>query len=141
VVSLFQEEYREDAIHVLKNDVENRPWNLNIEYRQGNVPYATLVDASNNDGDVAKGLIREGYLMLENRREKKLQKLVRRLLKHFTLNHVINGVTVLYLPTNVKVARSKSAAIRFIVTVCSDETDFYVITVKCYMCWLMIKPS
>lgn len=85
MVSLFQEEYKEEAIQVLKDDVENRPWNLNVEYRQGTVSYATLVDTSNNDGDVAKSLIREGLLLLENRREKKLQKLVRRLLKHFTL--------------------------------------------------------
>jgi hypothetical protein len=84
VVSLFQEEYKEEAIRVLYEDVENRSLDLNIEYRQGNVPYATLVDTSNNDEDIAKTLIREGHLLLENRREKKLQKLVRGLLKHFT---------------------------------------------------------
>jgi len=80
VLSLFQEEYKEEAIRVLYEDVENRPLNLNVEYRQGNVLYATLVDTSNNDEDIAKALIREGHLLLENRREKKLQKLVRRLL-------------------------------------------------------------
>jgi len=85
VLSLFQEEYKEEAIRALYEDVENRPLNLNVEYRQGNVSYATLVDASNNDEDIAKMLIREGHLLLDNRREKKLQKLVRRLLKHFTL--------------------------------------------------------
>jgi len=70
------EEYKDEAIQVLKVDVENRPWNLNVEYRQGTVSYATLVDTSNDDGDVAKSLIRDGLLLLENRREKKLQKLV-----------------------------------------------------------------
>ena len=80
MLSLFQEEYKEEAIRVLYEDVENRPLNLNVEYRQGNVLYATLVDTSNNDEDIAKALIREGHLLLENRREKKLQKLVRRLL-------------------------------------------------------------
>jgi staphylococcal nuclease domain-containing protein 1 len=85
VVSLFQEEYKEEAIQVLKDEVENRPWNLNVEYRQGNFSYATLVDTSNSDEDIAKTLIRDGLLLLENRREKKLQKLVRRLLKHFIL--------------------------------------------------------
>lgn len=84
MVSLFQEEYKEEAIRVLYEDVENRPLDLNIEYRQGNVPYATLVDTSSNDEDIAKTLIRDGHLLLENRREKKLQKLVRGLLKHFT---------------------------------------------------------
>jgi hypothetical protein len=59
--------------------------NLNVEYRQGNISYATLVDTSNNDEDIAKTVIREGLLMVENRREKKLQKLVRRTLIRFTL--------------------------------------------------------
>ena len=115
--------------------------NLNVEYRQGNVSYASLVDASNNDEDIAKTLIREGHLLLDNRREKKLQKLVRRLLKHFTLNRLINAVRVLYLPTVVKVTRSESVAVHSILTIFSDKTDFYTITINCYMCWLMIKPS
>jgi staphylococcal nuclease domain-containing protein 1 len=80
VVSLFQEEYKEEAIRVLYEEVENRPLNLNVEYRQGNVSYATLVDTGNSDEDIAKALIRDGLLLLENRRERKLQKLVRRLL-------------------------------------------------------------
>jgi staphylococcal nuclease domain-containing protein 1 len=84
VVSLFQEEYREEALRMLYEDVENRPLNLNVEYRQANISYVTLVDTINNDEDIAKTLIREGLLLLENRREKKLQKLVRRLPKHFT---------------------------------------------------------
>jgi len=85
VVSLFQEEYKEEAMRTLYGDVENRQLNLNVEYRQGNISYATLVDNSNNDEDIAKTLIREGLLLLESRRERKLQKLVRRLLQHFTL--------------------------------------------------------
>lgn len=84
VVSLFQEEYKDEAIRLLNEEVENRSLNLNVEYRQGNISYATLVDTSNNDEDIAKTLIRDGLLLLENRREKKLQKLVRRMLKHFT---------------------------------------------------------
>jgi len=70
------EEYKEEAIRVLYEDVENRTLNLNVEYRQGTVPYASLIDTSNNDEDIAKTLIRDGLLLLENRREKKLQKLV-----------------------------------------------------------------
>jgi staphylococcal nuclease domain-containing protein 1 len=79
-ISLFQEEYKEEAIRVLNEEVENRPLNLNVEFRQGNISYVTLVDTTQNDEDVAKSLIRDGLLMLENRREKKLQKLVRRML-------------------------------------------------------------
>jgi hypothetical protein len=77
-VFLFQEEYKEEAIRTLENDVQNRSLNLNVEYRQGNVAYATLVDTANNDEDIAKTLIQEGLLMFENRREKRLQKLVRK---------------------------------------------------------------
>jgi hypothetical protein len=79
-VSLFQEEYKEEAIRVLYEEVENRPLNLNVEIRQGTVSYVTLVDPAHNDDDIAKSLIRDGLLMLEHRREKKLQKLVRRML-------------------------------------------------------------
>lgn len=74
---LFQEDYKEEAIQALK-DALNRNLNLNVEYRQGNVSYATLVDITNNDEDIAKNLIHEGLLMCENRKEKRLQKLVRR---------------------------------------------------------------
>lgn len=70
------EEYKEEVIRALENDVKNRALNLNVEYRQGNVSYATLVDTANNDEDIAKTLILEGLLMFENRREKRLQKLV-----------------------------------------------------------------
>jgi hypothetical protein len=85
MVFLFQEEYKGEAIRALKDDLENRPFNLNVEYRQGTISYATLVDTANNDEDIAKTLIRDGLLMFENRREKKLQKLVRRTLMNFTL--------------------------------------------------------
>jgi hypothetical protein len=77
-VFLFQEEYKEEVIQALKNDVENQTLNLNVEYRQGNVSYATLVHTTNNDEDIAKTLIHDGLLMYENRREKRLQKLVMR---------------------------------------------------------------
>jgi hypothetical protein len=76
-VFLFQEEYKEDAIQALKDNVQTQTLNLNVEYRQGNVSYATLVDTTNNDEDIAKTLIHDGHLMCENRREKRLQKLVR----------------------------------------------------------------
>lgn len=39
------------------------------------MPYVTLLDASTKE-DVVKGLISDGLLMVENRREKRLQKLV-----------------------------------------------------------------
>ncbi|PNF41236.1 hypothetical protein B7P43_G01504 [Cryptotermes secundus] len=69
------EDYKEEAIQALKSAL-NPSLNLNVEYRQGNVSYATLVDITNNDEDIAKKLIHEGLLMCENRKEKRLQKLM-----------------------------------------------------------------
>lgn len=49
------------------------PLLLNIESR-GVLPEVTLVDSSNND--VIQNLISDGLLMVQNRREKRLQKIV-----------------------------------------------------------------
>nr|QBI71280.1 ebna2 binding protein P100 [Orthoderella ornata] len=70
------EEYRDLAVRTFAEDVQNRQLNLNIEYRVGNLPYATLIDPNHDDEDIAKTLITEGYLLVENRREKRLQRLV-----------------------------------------------------------------
>ncbi|KAJ9587387.1 hypothetical protein L9F63_019088 [Diploptera punctata] len=70
------EEYKEEAIRQFGQDVQNRNLNLNVEYRVGTLSYATLVDPSSNDDDIAKTLIVDGLLLCENRREKRLQKLV-----------------------------------------------------------------
>ncbi|XP_021917779.1 staphylococcal nuclease domain-containing protein 1 isoform X1 [Zootermopsis nevadensis] len=72
----IDEDDKEEAIHAFRNDVQNRTLNMNIEYRLGNVSYATLVDPANNDEDIAKTLILEGLILFENRTEKRLQKLV-----------------------------------------------------------------
>ncbi|PSN44950.1 Nuclease domain-containing protein 1 [Blattella germanica] len=70
------EEYKEEAVKTFEQDVQNRTLNLNVEYRVGSLSYATLVDPSSSDEDIAKTLILEGLLLCENRREKRLQKLV-----------------------------------------------------------------
>jgi hypothetical protein len=80
-VFLFQEDDKEEAIQAFRNDVQNRTLNLNVEYRLGNVPYVTLINPTNNDGDIAKSLILEGLLLFENRTEKRLQKLVSRTIR------------------------------------------------------------
>jgi hypothetical protein len=91
---LFQEDYKKDAVQAFC-DVRNRRLKLNVEYREGNVLYATLVDPSNDDEDIAKTLIRDGHLMVENRKEKRLQKLVRRTLGSVSLISIHSMTTVL----------------------------------------------
>jgi staphylococcal nuclease domain-containing protein 1 len=84
-VFLFQDEYKEEAFKNFKNDVLYQSLNLNVEYKHGNVSYATLVNTTNNDEDIAKTLILEGLLMVESRKEKKMQKLVRKAHMQFAL--------------------------------------------------------
>ena len=74
-----QEDDKDEAIRAFQQDYQDRTFNLNVEYRVGNISYATLVDPNDNDEDVGKMLIREGLLLCEKRREKRLQKLVSKL--------------------------------------------------------------
>lgn len=68
-------DYRNDSIDALQHDSIDRTLLLNVEYTIGNLPYITLLDASTKE-DIVKGLISDGLLMVENRREKRLQKLL-----------------------------------------------------------------
>lgn len=69
------EEDKKEAIRELSNDTLNRNLLLNIEYRVSGFPHATLIDPGTNL-DVVKGLVNDGLLLVEKRREKKLSKLV-----------------------------------------------------------------
>nr|QBI71281.1 ebna2 binding protein P100 [Thermobia domestica] len=68
-------EYKQDAIRGFMSDVNNRTLQLNVEYRAGGVPYASLRDSETKE-DIAQNLIKDGLLLVENRREKRLQKLI-----------------------------------------------------------------
>ncbi|XP_076336232.1 staphylococcal nuclease domain-containing protein 1-like [Tachypleus tridentatus] len=68
-------EYIEDARHALIQDTDNRALLLNVEYRVGGIEYVTLYMSEDKE-DILKNLISEGLLMVENRKEKKLQKVV-----------------------------------------------------------------
>ncbi|XP_049829315.1 staphylococcal nuclease domain-containing protein 1 [Schistocerca gregaria] len=69
-------DYREEAVKAFISDVENRPVLLNIEYRIGNLPHVTLVEVNDHEEDIVKNLIKDGLLLVDIRREKRLQKLV-----------------------------------------------------------------
>ncbi|CAG7833367.1 unnamed protein product [Allacma fusca] len=70
------EEYASDAINALRVDTAEGKFLLNVEYKNNGVDYVTLVDESSKE-DVGERLVRDGLLLVENRKERRLQKLVR----------------------------------------------------------------
>lgn len=69
-------EYAEMSIKYLKEDTSVGKLLLNVEYRvQGAPPAATLV-TEGQEVDIIKNLIKEGLLIVDNRRERRLNKLV-----------------------------------------------------------------
>lgn len=71
------EEDKNEASRELSQDTLNRNLLLNVEYRINGFPHVTLTDAGTNL-DVVKGLVSDGLLLVEKRREKRLAKLVRK---------------------------------------------------------------
>ncbi|XP_013400394.1 staphylococcal nuclease domain-containing protein 1 [Lingula anatina] len=69
------EDAKKDASDALYNDILNKQMLLNVEYRGQGFDYVSLAYTDNKD-DVALGLISEGLLIVEGRREKRLQKLL-----------------------------------------------------------------
>lgn len=69
------EEDKNEAFRELSQDTLNRNLLLNVEYRVSGFPHATLADESTNQ-DIVKGLVGDGLLLVEKRRERKLLKLV-----------------------------------------------------------------
>ncbi|XP_063402953.1 staphylococcal nuclease domain-containing protein 1-like [Mytilus trossulus] len=68
------EDAKQDALDQFYDSVVNKELKLNIEYRSGG-NYVVLL-YPDTDQDVAQGLISDGYLIVEKRKEKKLAKLV-----------------------------------------------------------------
>nr|QBI71279.1 ebna2 binding protein P100 [Nicoletia phytophila] len=68
-------DYKEEAVRCFMQDVSNRTLLLNVEYQVSGVPHVTLVDSENNE-DIGQNLVRDGLLLIDNRREKRLQKLL-----------------------------------------------------------------
>lgn len=64
-----------NAIDALYNDICNKQLQLNTEYKSGGIEYVTLLYPDSKE-DVAQSLISEGLLLYENRKEKRLAKLV-----------------------------------------------------------------
>ncbi len=71
----FQEEAKTEAIDAMYNDMLNKQLLLNIEFKTGNVEYVTLSLPDSND-DIIQALIQDGFILAEQRKEKRLVKLV-----------------------------------------------------------------
>ena len=71
----LQEDGIAEAVDALEHDILNKQLTMNVEYKVGSTSYVTLMYADTKD-DVAAGLIGDGLLLVEPRREKRLRKLV-----------------------------------------------------------------
>lgn len=74
---MFQEDAKQDAVDALYNDILNRQMQLNVEYKSNGMDYVTLLGEDGEaSSDVGLSLVSEGYVLVENRKEKRLAKLV-----------------------------------------------------------------
>jgi len=64
------------ALSALKEDTQDCKLKLNVEYKVGNTEYITLLNESTG-ADIGEALVRDGFLLVDNRKEKRLQKLMK----------------------------------------------------------------
>uniref|UniRef100_A0A8C9SWA2 Staphylococcal nuclease domain-containing protein n=1 Tax=Scleropages formosus TaxID=113540 RepID=A0A8C9SWA2_SCLFO len=74
------EDARADAVDSVVRDIQNTQCLLNVEYMGASCPHVTLQFADTKE-DVGLGLVKEGLVMVEVRKEKHLQKMVAEYLK------------------------------------------------------------
>lgn len=70
-----QEDARADAVDSVVRDIHNTQCLLNVEYSGSVCPQVTLQFADTKE-DVGLGLVKEGMVMVDIRKEKHLQKMV-----------------------------------------------------------------
>ena len=75
-IFVFQEDYASQGIQAMKDDMLDRQFKMNVEYRVGGSAFVTLVDADNTSSDVGKNLIADGLMMAERKGGRRLAKLV-----------------------------------------------------------------
>lgn len=68
-------DYHSEAIRVFQEDIIGRVLLLNVEYKIEKTIYASVA-CSSTKADIGKSLVSDGYLMVDPRREKRLQKVV-----------------------------------------------------------------
>ena len=72
----LQEDARADVVDCIVRDIQNTQCQLNVEYSGATCPHVTLQFTDSKD-DVGLGLVKEGYVMVDVRKDKYLQKMVR----------------------------------------------------------------
>lgn len=70
----LQEDYVEQGVKALKEDLLNKKLRLNVEYNAGGAAFVSMTDQE--DQDIGKNLILDGLMMAERKGGKRLQKLV-----------------------------------------------------------------
>lgn len=71
----LQEDARADVVDCIVRDIQNTQCLLNVEYSGATCPHVTLQFGDTKE-DVGLGLVKEGLVMVEVRKEKHLQKMV-----------------------------------------------------------------
>lgn len=74
VFRCFQEDAKKDALEALSSDVLNKQLLMNVEYKSSSGDCVSLLTPEKED--IALGLVSEGLILVENRKEKRLAKLV-----------------------------------------------------------------
>lgn len=73
--SRLQEDARADVVDCVVRDIQNSQCLLNVEYSGPTCPHVTIQFGDTKD-DVGLGLVKEGLVMVDVRKEKHLQKMV-----------------------------------------------------------------
>ncbi|XP_039286934.1 staphylococcal nuclease domain-containing protein 1 isoform X1 [Nilaparvata lugens] len=68
-------DYQEQTLDALREDLLNGVFLMNVEYKISGFPHVTLVDPTTQT-DMIKSLVEQGYLLIDKRREKRLQQVV-----------------------------------------------------------------
>lgn len=71
----LQEDTRADVVDCVVRDIQNSQCLLNVEYSGPTCPHVTIQFGDTKD-DVGLGLVKEGLVMVDVRKEKHLQKMV-----------------------------------------------------------------
>lgn len=75
IFSLLQEDARADVVDCVVRDIQNSQCLLNVEYSGATCPHVTIQFGDTKE-DVGLGLVKEGLVMVDVRKEKHLQKMV-----------------------------------------------------------------
>lgn len=70
-----QEEAKLDAVYAIEGELLDKQFLVNVEYKTGSVEYVTLSHSDTKD-DIGEKMVSEGLILFENRREKRLAKVV-----------------------------------------------------------------